>query len=180
MYGHRTNSDEAQPMGLDEVTIAAAPATLRRLAVFLNHAADRMGTHGPDYGHEHFQDFDSMAPETPTFIVSREAVEQVVLGPLASAAGRPSSATPGPAGAGLTDEELDELERLCNAATPGPWQSFVEGRDHSSGSSFVRTAGEDIEFLGATSADQDFIASARQAVPRLLREIRALRRQTRQ
>jgi hypothetical protein len=61
------------------------------------------------------------------------------------------------------------------AAAPGPWKSFVEGRDHTSGSSFIATPGSDIELTGATAADQDFIAHARQDVPRLLDEIRRLR-----
>lgn len=36
------------------------------------------------------------------------------------------------------------------------------------------TRGEDIEMTGATQADQDFIAHARQDIPRLLSEIRRL------
>jgi hypothetical protein len=35
--------------------------------------------------------------------------------------------------------------------------------------------GEDIEGLGATDADFDFIASARQDIPRLVKEIRLLK-----
>lgn len=75
----------------------------------------------------------------------------------------------------VTDEYLQGLENRVQAATPGPWTSFVEGRDHTSGSSFVRTQAEDIEFSGATSADQDFIANARQDIPLLIAEIRRLR-----
>lgn len=76
----------------------------------------------------------------------------------------------------VTDDDLLQIERLCNAATPGPWRSFIEDRDHESGSSFIQTAGEDIELSGASNADQDFIASARQDVPRLVAEVRRLRR----
>jgi hypothetical protein len=36
----------------------------------------------------------------------------------------------------------------------------VEGRDHTSGSSFIRTAEKDLELTGATTFDQDFIAHA--------------------
>ena len=75
----------------------------------------------------------------------------------------------------MDDQELGEIERRCLAATSGPWVSFVEGRDMFSGDSFIRTAGEDIYLTGATPTDQDFIASARQDVPRLIAEIRALR-----
>lgn len=75
----------------------------------------------------------------------------------------------------ISDEDLERIERLCSSATRGPWKAFVEGRDHESGSSFIRTGADDIEMSGASEADYDFIASARQDVPRLVREIRALR-----
>jgi hypothetical protein len=75
----------------------------------------------------------------------------------------------------ISHDELLRIEQLCNAATPGPWVSFIEGRDHQSGSDFIRTAHDDIELSGASTADQDFIASARQDVPMLLEEIRRLR-----
>jgi hypothetical protein len=77
---------------------------------------------------------------------------------------------------GMSDEELDVIEARIKEATPGPWASFVEGRDHTSGSSFIRTPVSDIELSGATVSDQDFIAHARDDVPRLLREVRRLRR----
>jgi hypothetical protein len=76
----------------------------------------------------------------------------------------------------LDEAYLNEIERRSNAATPGPWVSFIEGRDNMSGSSFIRTASEDIELTGATDADQDFIAHARQDVPFLLGEVRRLRK----
>ena len=73
--------------------------------------------------------------------------------------------------AALGDTELEAIRRRCEQATPGPWTSFIEGRDHTGGSSFIRTEGDDIELSGATTADQDFIAHARQDIPRLLAEI---------
>jgi hypothetical protein len=76
----------------------------------------------------------------------------------------------------LSEEELQRIERLCAATTPGPWKSFVEGRDHESGSSFIQTARNDIELSGATIEDQDFVASARQDVPLLIAEIRRLQK----
>ena len=80
----------------------------------------------------------------------------------------------------LSDEELAAISKRADAAQPGPWRSFVEGRDHTSGSSFIMTCdkgsrGTDIELTGATAADQDFIAAARQDVPLLLADVRALR-----
>ncbi len=74
-----------------------------------------------------------------------------------------------------SEDELLRIAKLCNAAAPGPWLSFIEGRDHQSGSDFIRTPQGDIELSGASHADQDFIASARQGVPLLLEEIRRLR-----
>jgi len=85
----------------------------------------------------------------------------------------------------LDDTELEAISKRCAAATPGPWKSFVEGRDHTSGSSFImigngETRSDDIELSGATVADQDFIAHARQDIPRLLAEIARLKRTNRQ
>jgi hypothetical protein len=75
----------------------------------------------------------------------------------------------------ISEQQLLDIEHRCKAATPGPWKSYIEGRDHDSGSDFIRTFGEDIYLSGATAADQDFIASARQDIPLLVSEIRALR-----
>ncbi|HEU4557104.1 MAG TPA: hypothetical protein VFS20_04615 [Longimicrobium sp.] len=80
----------------------------------------------------------------------------------------------------LTAAELKEIEERCRRASAGPWISMIEGRDHTSGSSFIMTGlpharGEDIELSGATDDDQDFIAHARQDVPRLVGEVIRLR-----
>ena len=82
----------------------------------------------------------------------------------------------------LDAAELASIVNRCQAATPGPWTSWVEGRDHESGSSFIMTGsgssrGDDIELSGATIADQDFIAHARQDIPRLVAEVKRLRNQ---
>lgn len=87
-------------------------------------------------------------------------------------------------GTELSDEELAAMRRRCEAATSGPWKSDVEGREHESGSNFIMVGsgaarGTDIELSGATVADQDFIAHARQDIPRLLGEIERLRAQVR-
>ncbi|HEY1398357.1 hypothetical protein [Roseateles sp.] len=81
----------------------------------------------------------------------------------------------------MTEDDLAALERLPDAAQRGPWASNLEGRDHESGNSFIKTGngtlrGTDIELSGATVADQDFIAAARQTVQQLIDEIRKLRR----
>src|SRR5947207_15912769 len=86
----------------------------------------------------------------------------------------------------LTDAELNAMEARAAAATPGPWQSFVEGRDFSGGDDVICTGGRDLyvrhspwrdQPVGpADAADLDFIAAARQDIPRLVREVRRLRR----
>jgi len=81
----------------------------------------------------------------------------------------------------LRDSELEKIRKRCAAAAPGPWKSFVEGRDHTSGSNFIMigegaSRANDIELDGASAADQDFIAHARQDIPRLLAEIARLKR----
>jgi hypothetical protein len=71
--------------------------------------------------------------------------------------------------------DLAAVRERCARATPGPWKSYIEGRDHTSGSNFIMTSDQDIELLGATEADQEFIAHARQDIPLLLAEIDRLR-----
>ena len=73
------------------------------------------------------------------------------------------------------DERLGDIRARIDAATVGPWTAFVEGRDHRSGSSSIRTAGEDIELSGASTGDSGFIAHARQDLPLLLAAIQRLR-----
>ena len=75
----------------------------------------------------------------------------------------------------LTDEKLEDIKQRYKRTTPGPWKSFIEGRDCESGSSFIRTAKEDIYLSGATTEDQDFIANARQDIPDLIAEIERLK-----
>lgn len=75
----------------------------------------------------------------------------------------------------ITKTELQEILLCCQATTSGPWKSYVEGRDHTSGSSFIQTAGNDIELTGASINDQDFIASAKQDIPRLISVIANLK-----
>lgn len=48
----------------------------------------------------------------------------------------------------LTDKDLKDISDRCNKATNGPWKSFIEGRDHESGSDFIQTPDGDIELIG--------------------------------
>lgn len=80
----------------------------------------------------------------------------------------------------MDEQLLLEIEARLAAATKGPWQSFVEGRDHLAGDSFIRTGGTDdhspdIYLSGGTPQDQDFVAHARQDIPTLVAEVRRLR-----
>jgi len=84
----------------------------------------------------------------------------------------------------VSDELLDELERLSAEADPPPWCSFIEGRDHESGDSFVMVGeGEQRRadlYLSRESApagrnDHDLVAAARTYLPALVAEIRRLR-----
>lgn len=80
----------------------------------------------------------------------------------------------------LSEEYLNEVEERLMHVTSGPWRSYVEGRDHTSGSNFIMTGpegarGDDIDLLGVSVVDQDFIAAARQDVPLLIAEVRRLR-----
>ena len=75
----------------------------------------------------------------------------------------------------MTDEEIREIER-CENSQKGPWKAFIEDRDHESGSDFIMTGhGTDIEMTGASEADYDFIANAKQDIPKLIEEIRRLK-----
>jgi hypothetical protein len=84
----------------------------------------------------------------------------------------------------LDDDALDRLVGLSDRGDPPPWKSFVEGRDHMSGDTFIMvgTEGNRREDLYLTrdsgpadAASHDLIAEARNALPLLIEEIRRLR-----
>lgn len=87
----------------------------------------------------------------------------------------------------LPNAELDAIEARCWAATPSPWWAWVEGRDGTSASSFIGRGLDGARhpdlYLSTdpgervSTADYDFIAHARQDLPRLLAEVRRLREQ---
>ncbi len=79
----------------------------------------------------------------------------------------------------LEKKEIEAIKKRLQAATTGKWISYIEGRDHTSGSDFIKTGvggerGPDIELTGATHADQDFIAHARQDIENLITEVEKL------
>jgi len=75
----------------------------------------------------------------------------------------------------ISEEEIKEIKTRLEKTTPGPWTSISESRGETVGTDFIMTAGEDIYLMGATLVDQDFIAHARQDVPRLIAEIERLK-----
>jgi hypothetical protein len=89
----------------------------------------------------------------------------------------------------LTDEELSAIETRIANASPSPWEAFVEPRDFEGGDSVVRIRGPHSDepdlylrqyragrMIEASPADHDFVANARQDVPRLVEEVRRLQR----
>ncbi len=84
----------------------------------------------------------------------------------------------------ITDNELQAMTERVDAASKGPWRSFIEGRDHMGGDNFIRIGGLDDaeadmyvsrDTTPASDADLDFIANARHDLPRLIAEIKRLR-----
>lgn len=89
----------------------------------------------------------------------------------------------------ISEAELAAIERRAAAASPAPWKSWIEGRDFLAGSTFIElndADGDQVDlYLSvdgphglsavASDADHDFIAHARQDIPRLIAEIRRLR-----
>lgn len=92
----------------------------------------------------------------------------------------------------VTEDELAAMERRIAAAAPAPWHEWLETRDCTGGESYIVVtpdSDEDNEiyfsrFVGGRElkspnaeldADIDFIAHARQDMPRLIAEIRRLR-----
>jgi hypothetical protein len=86
----------------------------------------------------------------------------------------------------LPNQDLDDISRRARLASPGPWIAFVEGRDHQSGDSFIRIGDPESDMyvtksrtglpsIPVSAEDLDFIAHARQDIPRLLDEVGRLR-----
>jgi hypothetical protein len=84
----------------------------------------------------------------------------------------------------ISDSELHAMQKRADAASKGPWTAFIEGPDDSF-SSFIQVGGIDDEpdmYLSRdvttdSAADLNFIAAARQDVPRLIAEVKRMRRE---
>jgi hypothetical protein len=79
----------------------------------------------------------------------------------------------------LTNAELDALEGLVSAASPAPWVAF--GDPGIGGPEFISVGGDDDrqpdmyvqhDDRPAPLADLDFMAAARNYLPRLITEVR--------
>jgi predicted 3-demethylubiquinone-9 3-methyltransferase (glyoxalase superfamily) len=69
----------------------------------------------------------------------------------------------------LTDEDLAEMERRADAATSGPWRARFGGQRQNVFVSDQKVVLFDTGHLQPSEPDADFIAHAREDVPRLLR-----------
>jgi hypothetical protein len=85
---------------------------------------------------------------------------------------------------GLSEETLLWLDDLSQRGEPPPWRAMREGRDHTSGSSFIMIGSqedrrEDMYVTrdsgSASQPDLDLIAAARTYLPLLVAEVRRLR-----
>lgn len=89
-----------------------------------------------------------------------------------------------------TQLDLDKAQRLCDAATPGPWHTFgppwfrdelgvLAGSPDPHTARFVadlspmEALGDDAAHWAQNPADAEFIATARTLVPKLVAELRA-------
>ena len=69
----------------------------------------------------------------------------------------------------MTDEELERLEKLASAATPGPWAPLPTGSKK-----WVSGPATEADWMFNRDADAAFIAAARDAVLALVAEVRRL------
>ena len=75
----------------------------------------------------------------------------------------------------MTQQELDALRALADAATPGPWEEVVtEGEWWLTGPDIFQDAVMRIDDAELSQADAAFIAAARVAVPALIAEVERL------
>lgn len=80
----------------------------------------------------------------------------------------------------MSDLDLKEISRLCEAATPGPWKTWPDGTEESVES---ESLGRFVCHLNSNMRDyredSAFIAASRTLVPALSAEVKRLREQVR-
>jgi hypothetical protein len=84
----------------------------------------------------------------------------------------------------LDDAALERLSHLSASADPPPWRSMIEGRDHTTGDSFIMTGPDDDRredlYVTRDSSPPDpptleLLAEARTYLPVLIAEVKRLR-----
>ena len=75
----------------------------------------------------------------------------------------------------LTERELQDLARLCERASQGPWQADRLGQGHVRDSLNRLIARCGVDTTGKGEINAAFIARARTDVPRLIAEVQRLR-----
>jgi len=80
----------------------------------------------------------------------------------------------------METKHLEEIEERLSKVNKSNWVPCIEGRDFTSGSSFIMTMngdrrGDDIEIIGASDTEIDFIGHAKQDIATLLDEVYRLR-----
>lgn len=72
IYGYKDEGLEPQdvrPGELAEITLVATPDELRRIAKFMNQAAEGMEARGRNWEHEHLSDKDKSFRDSPQFVI---------------------------------------------------------------------------------------------------------------
>ena len=75
----------------------------------------------------------------------------------------------------MNEDKLNAILSRCEKSSKGPWRAFIEGKNHTSGSSFIMTGEGDIEIINGSNEDYEFIANAKQDIPLLIKEITRLK-----
>ncbi|WP_069677315.1 hypothetical protein [Formosa sp. Hel1_33_131] len=87
----------------------------------------------------------------------------------------------------MTEEELKEIEERCLSGTKGPWIPMIEGITHTCGDDFIMigvkdaddyenlSRGNDLYLSDGNNEDLNFVANAKQDIPKLIAEIRKLK-----
>ena len=83
----------------------------------------------------------------------------------------------------MDSAKIDELERLAAQATPGPWYTLSEMCEGVGCDTIISKQGEICDFVGNMHnpyGDRSYIVAARNAVPELIAENRALQERVRE
>ena len=68
-YTSEDDYDSSEYVHLREVTLAASPQVLRRIAKFMEYTANEIEKYGDDFGHRHLGDYDKEISNSPAFVL---------------------------------------------------------------------------------------------------------------